>query len=183
MNLDSDADLRWQPGIIGTTHTLNLKLGVTASEFLTGGNPVLELATRSAGIRAEIATAFINGHMPGIIASTGEDTFVEGKLETETVTRWKARTSLHRDGPGAPVVDAAMDIAIQIDTSRPVTAIQALAASRSAVAGNVAECLVGKLKQEFLGTDETRSDGTNRIVDGKTANYQVRETGQGPLSN
>lgn len=183
MNLDSDADLRWQPGTIGTTHTLNLKLGVTASEFLTGGNPVLELATRSAGIRAEIATAFINGHMPGIVASTGEATHVEGRLETVTETTWNARTGVERSGPRGVSVDANMDIAIHIKTSRPVTAIQALAASRSAVAGNVAECLVARLKQEFLGADETRSNSSNLFVDDKAANYRVRETGEGPLSN
>jgi hypothetical protein len=183
MRLSSDSDLRWQPGVIGTKHTLNLKLGLTASEILTTDEPALELATRSAAIRAEIAAAFIDGHMPGIIAGTGEDTFVEGRLNTETATQWKARTAMWRGGDTGVSVDAAMDIAIQIDTSRPVTAIQALAAARSAVAGNVAECLVGKLKQELLGIGSTESTSTNRILNGKTAAYKARETGGGPLNN
>lgn len=183
MKLTSDANLRWQPGSIGTNHALHLKLGVTASEILTAGDPALELATRSAAIRAEIATAFSDGHLPAILASTGEDTFVEGELETDTATQWQARTAVRAGGVEGVSVDASMDIAIDIGTNRPVTAIQALAATRTAIAGNVAECLVGKLKQELLGIDATESTSTSRLEDGRTATYQARETGPGPRNN
>jgi hypothetical protein len=65
---------------------------------------------------------------------------------------------------------------IDIQTDRPVNAIQALAASRAAVADALAEHLIGVLKKRFLGTKETSSTFTTDLRNGRLDRYDVHES-------
>lgn len=181
MHLSADSVLEWNKGT-ATTHHLDLQLALKATGVFTTRDPVLELATRTGTIRQELVGLLLRDHIPKMLAETGMDQSLPGRLKTKMTTEWNAKWKV-AGTPSSSSLDSRMTVAIEITSDRPVSAIQALANSRAVLADTIAEHVIAAFKQKLLGVTSTRSESEVELTSGGLDAYRHRETGPGPEAN
>lgn len=155
--------MRWTEGV-NTDHKIELNLDVLFDKILGSRNIEAQLALNENAIRTKIANVVLGEILPSIIHDTGMESDVPGFLEVKGNIKSNNNASV-----GVPtrrdtqlMVDNRMNISMNLHTSRPVNAIQALHGDRAGVAAEIANSVMKMLKKAVLNVDETRSSINTR---------------------
>ncbi len=113
--------------------------------------------------------------MPGLLENAGGgDEPLSGSLSTEADIESNNRVaSTVEDGRLSARQE--MSMAIDLETDRPVTAIEALRGAQAHVAENVAETLLGHLEGKYIGKERRGATAETETKDGQVVGYKSRE--------
>lgn len=182
MRLHAQSRLDWR-NEAATLHALSLTGKLQVSKIFKGPDPALELATHSTKIHKEIVGLLMQSHIPMIIANTGIDPEVPGRLHSRHShhidTSWVVNKA---ETPTDAALEMDIDAVLHIRTDRPVHPVQALAATRAALAELLATQVMGALKKKYLGMDEVAFDSSYRTQGDVIVEHDVREAGSAPDS-
>ncbi len=175
MRYGYSSDLQWSKGT-ATEHAATLDLDLAIRDILTNHRLKERLHLLSADIRRSVLELIFEEIMPDILAQTGEPHHTPGYLGVNAQTNLQARsTVLVPTRPDTQLgIDTRMLIHLTMKTTSPVTALQALKGSYTAVATQVANHVINNLKHVVLGVYETESTDSMTHENGRVTGSEHR---------
>ncbi len=171
-------NVKWDKGHEkATDHKLNIDLDLALSNFIGSKNVAAELVRNEGKIRREIFELIVENLVPTIVSGTGHDgSMPMGELRTKSKSNHESEWKIEEPKiEGESIVFRnRMKIVMNIQTDRPVDAIQALQNSDHGLANIVTNDVIFSLKQRYLGVvhdkTHTKSQDRNDMVTGYDAN-------------
>jgi hypothetical protein len=161
-----------------TNHKIELDLDVALTDFLHSKNIAAELTMKEKEIRKEIFLVVLNQILKKIVEDTGVSYDFEGQVHAKHHVDTHGHASFEKpkvEGETFVIRDR-LKMVMNIETNRPLNAMQAIRASNHGIATAITDDILHHLKRKFLGITKSSTTTESEIDEtGKLKQFDVND--------